>query len=276
MVYSPERNSLAGTAPTGSVLPICNTGAGVYSGKRHTLHAVKDANGSSMGRGNNLISTSSTCAVRALALLLFVCCLAGATSVAAHAQSANTWNKRGQDAETRQDYDAAYEAYRQAILKNPKDLRFKAHYERMKFQAAVGHLDRGRVLKQSGDLTGALNEFTRALQIDPSNQAAQQEIDILWGQQPPGAAGSTPPPLPPSGRDDTLKNIGSISGPVELKPVSNDPITLHMVEDVKNIYQAIGKAAGLNVLFDPDYTSKRIPVDLTNVTLFDALRIVGT
>ncbi len=49
-----------------------------------------------------------------------------------------------------------------------------------------------------------------------------------------------------------------------------------MVEDVKVIYQAIGKAAGFNVLFDPDYTSKRIPVDLTNVSWSDALRIVGT
>jgi general secretion pathway protein D len=76
--------------------------------------------------------------------------------------------------------------------------------------------------------------------------------------------------------EETLLTIGSVSGPVELKPVSNDPITLHAVEDVKNIYQAIGKAAGLNVLFDPDYTSKRIPIDLTNVTLADALRIVGT
>jgi len=48
-----------------------------------------------------------------------------------------------------------------------------------------------------------------------------------------------------------------------------------MVEDVKVIYQAIGKAAGFNVLFDPDYTSKRIPVDLNNVSWSDALRIVG-
>ena len=28
--------------------------------------------------------------------------------------------------------------------------------------------------------------------------------------------------------------------------------------------------------FDPDYTSKRIQVDLNNVSLLDALRIVGT
>ena len=49
-----------------------------------------------------------------------------------------------------------------------------------------------------------------------------------------------------------------------------------MTEDAKVIYQAIGKAAGVNVLFDPDYISKRIQVDLNNVSLLDALRIVGT
>ena len=32
----------------------------------------------------------------------------------------------------------------------------------------------------------------------------------------------------------------------------------------------------MNVLFDPDYTGKRIQVDLNNVSLMDALRIVGT
>ena len=49
-----------------------------------------------------------------------------------------------------------------------------------------------------------------------------------------------------------------------------------MVEDSKVVYQAVGKAAGVNVLFDPDYTGKRIQVDLNNVSLIDALRIVGT
>ena len=39
--------------------------------------------------------------------------------------------------------------------------------------------------------------------------------------------------------------------------------------------RTIGKAAGINVLFDPDYTSKRIQVDLSNVSLLDALRIGG-
>lgn len=66
-----------------------------------------------------------------------------------------------------------------------------------------------------------------------------------------------------------------IVAPIQLKPTSNAPITLHMVDDSRTIYQSIGKMVGINVLFDPDYASKRVPVDLTNVSFSDALRIVG-
>ena len=48
-----------------------------------------------------------------------------------------------------------------------------------------------------------------------------------------------------------------------------------MTEDSKVVYQTVGKFAGINVLFDPEYTSKRITVDIANVSLRDALRIVG-
>jgi general secretion pathway protein D len=61
---------------------------------------------------------------------------------------------------------------------------------------------------------------------------------------------------------------------VTLQPVSDDPVTLDMVEDSKVVYQTIGKAAGLNVIFDPEYVSKRIPVHLNSVSLPDALHIV--
>jgi hypothetical protein len=61
----------------------------------------------------------------------------------------------------------------------------------------------------------------------------------------------------------------------QLKPVSSAPITLHLTDDSKTIYLAIGKLAGLDVLFDPDYVSKRIQVDVTHASLSDSLRIVG-
>jgi general secretion pathway protein D len=274
MVYSPERNSLADTAPTGSVLPEKTLGIGVCSGRRHTLQGVKDANGRSMGRGQKTITKLSASQLRAFFLFS---CFAGFGTSAAYAQSATKWDKRGAAAEARQDYDTALEDYHQALLKKPGDIAFTAHYEHMRFLASVAHIDRGRVLRQSGDLNGAFVEFTRASQIDPGNQTAQQELQSLENQQsqtPPG--GPAPPSEQIARQNETLKSLNSMAGPIELKPVSNDPITIHSVEDVKAIYQAIGKLAGLNVIFDPDYTSKRVPVDLTNVSLSDALRIVGT
>ena len=230
---------------------------------------------------------------------LLVCGYVAFSATGAHAQSAAKWDKKGQDAEAREDFDAAFEDYRQAFLKKPKDLRYKTRYERLRFQAANQHVDRGRVLRQSGDVDGAINEFARALQIDPGNEVAAQELALVEkphaSTTPPGTvpvAGAGPVPgsgTPTAGapvfsqgaestpyQQQVQRDILSLAAPVTLQAVSNDPITLHMVEDTKVIYQAIGKAAGLNVIFDPEYTSKRIPVDLTSVSLNDALRIVGT
>jgi general secretion pathway protein D len=191
---------------------------------------------------------------------------------AAYGQSASSWSKRGADAEVREDWDAAFEAYRQAHLLKPNDLRYKTHFERARFSAAAAHVDRGRVLRQSGDPHGALNEFERALAIDGSNQSAQQEVQVTERllSDSPGSKLDLPAPVGPS------PEIASLSEPLKLKPVSTAPLTLHMVEDTKAIYQAMGKMAGLNVIFDPDYNSKRIQVDVTNVPLSDALRILGT
>jgi general secretion pathway protein D len=134
-------------------------------------------------------------------------------------------------------------------------------------------MKKGRRLFETGDEQGALMEFLRASEIDPGDEAALQEIAKMRAlhkeQMPANVSG-----LPEGASEQT--DLDSMAAPVQLKPVTNEPLTLHMVEDSKNVYQAVGKAAGINVLFDPDYTGKRIQVDLTNVSLMDALRIVGT
>lgn len=188
---------------------------------------------------------------------------------AAHAQSAAHWFKQGQAAEQKDDTEAAYEAYYQAYQKKPSDERYKLAWERTRFPAAAMHVEHGEKLRDEGNYTGALTEFLRAIEIDPSNELASQDIkatrDKLNSQTPA-------PESAPRTTDEALE----LAAPIQLRPISNEPLTLHMVEDSRIVYQAVGKAAGINVLFDPAYSSKRIQVDLNNVTLSDALRIVAT
>ncbi len=205
--------------------------------------------------------------------LVTIAALLGLAAPGLHAQSANSLYRTGQNAEAREDYDAALDAYQKANAKNPKDLSYRAALYRVRVSASATHLTRGRKLLEAGDQQGALTEFLHAAEIDPGNEAAQQEIAHVrakTGQGPPQAEAALPEP------EGEQQEIDTIGAPPALRPISNEPLTLHMTEDAKVVYQAIGKAAGVNVLFDPDYNSKRIQVDLNNVSLLDGLRIVGT
>ncbi len=218
-------------------------------------------------RYGSLLSRAKFCIGFSALLAIF-----GLGSISAIAESANSFYKRGQSAEAREDYDAAYQNFQKAFSMAPKDARYKAAYYRVRFTDSSMHVTKGRRLAAAGDEQGALAELLSAAEIDPSNESAQQEIAklrALHGEKPPPANSLSMAP----GRQDEIDSIGS---PAQLKPMSNEPLTLHMSEDSKVVYQAIGKASGVNVLFDPDYISKRIQVDLMNVSLLDALRIVGT
>jgi general secretion pathway protein D len=202
----------------------------------------------------------------AVALLVLV------AIVPAIADKAKNVYEKGQDAEARQHYEDAYNLYKQAYDLKPKDLRYQSSFERMRFKAAATIVHQGQLLRDDGKLQEALAAFQKAAQIDPSLFIAQQELKKTLQMindatnPPPQAAG------PPTGLEKKIREAG---GPVDLAPISNVPITVKLTEDSKVIYQTIGQLAGVNVLFDPDYTSRRIKVELNGVTLEDALRITA-
>src|ERR1022692_2815508 len=194
------------------------------------------------------------------------------TILPAIADKAKGIYEKGQDAEARQNYEAAYDFYKQAYDLKPKDLRYRTSFERMRAKAAQVIVHRGQGLVDAGKLQEALAEFQKALQIDPSLFIATQELRRT--QQMINDAANPPPQAagPPSGLERKIKEAG---GPVELAPISNVPITVKLTEDSKVAYQTIGQIAGVNVLFDPDYTSRRIKVELNGVTLEEALEITA-
>jgi general secretion pathway protein D len=72
------------------------------------------------------------------------------------------------------------------------------------------------------------------------------------------------------------RKIHEAGGPVELTPISNVPVTLKMLNTKSDVvYRTVGQLAGINVLFDPDYTPRPINVDLNGVSLEDALEITA-
>ena len=192
-----------------------------------------------------------------------------------NAESAGSLFKKGRDAEARQNYEAAFEYYRQAHEQKPKDLRVTTGLNRTRFLAAATKVHRGQLLRELGKLDEALAEFEKAAAIDPSSDIAEQEIrrtrEAIKAAQ---ATGETKPPAEQP-KDFLRQMLDQAQGPVELAPISDQPITLKLTEDSRMIYETIGKLAGINVLFDPDYTSRRIKIELNGVTLQEALQVVA-
>src|SRR5262249_13486653 len=211
---------------------------------------------------------------------LIILAIALVCSVAfAATESAKTLYKKGVDAEARQDYEAAYAFYKQAYDLRPTDVRYRVSFERTRFLAAASKVHRGQKLRDDGKLVEALVLFEQAASIDPSNDRAGQEVrrtqQMLQKQTNPS---QTPAPSPPKGDDDALrKRLEGARSPVTLSEIPNAPLSaLEMMNtDTKSIYETIGKLAGLNILFDPDYQPRNLTIKLKNVTLQEALDIVA-
>jgi general secretion pathway protein D len=204
------------------------------------------------------------------ALLLL---LVAAVTLPAIADKAKDLFNKGQDAEARQQYETAYGFFKQAYDLKPKDLRYRAAFERIRFEAAASIVHNGQKLRDDGKLDEAVAEFQKALAIDPSLFIAKQELNrtqkmINDQRNPPPQAAGIPPGL--------ARRVHEAAGPVELAAISNVPVTLKMLATKSDVvYRTVGQLAGINVLFDPDYTPRAINVDLNGVSLEDALEITA-
>src|SRR6267142_3975191 len=169
------------------------------------------------------------------------------------------------------DYDAAVDYYLKATKSDPHNVNYKIGLDQSRFEAGAAHVQKGLKLRDKGDLQGAVSEFQRAQIMDPSSTAADQELKRTLQMIGEQAQANQPPdqPLMENGQP------GLASAPPELKPLSRAPINLRMSNDIKVVFDTIGKLAGLTVIYDPDLQARRISVDLSNVTLEQALDIVS-
>src|SRR3984957_20141468 len=182
--------------------------------------------------------------------------------------------QQGRKAENLQDYDAAYDYYQKALKQEPENAEYQIKYNQARFEAGAFHIKQGVKLREQGNLPAALGEFQRAAAIDPSNAMADQEIrktsEILAEQEHKAAAADAAATAAAEAATPVLASM-----PPEIRPLSRAPISLHMVNDAKIVFDTIGKLAGLTVVYDADFPARRISVDLNSVTLEQALEIVS-
>ena len=221
-----------------------------------------------------------------LASTLVAVALLGAVAgtLDARSRKGDSFLAEARKAEQTKDWDKALEWYEKALATDPRDVSYQMGARRVRFQAAQMHVDLGQKLREKGQLDQALAEFQKAYATDPSSAIAEQELkrvlEMIERNKKAGAALSpseralTPAEL---SRKESVDRIARIEGPAELKPMSRQPISLRMTnQPPKVLFETVGKVAGINVVFDPEFrgdpnSQRAASVELNNSTLEDAL-----
>lgn len=208
-------------------------------------------------------------------LFLFVV-LAGISAAPMLADTSEHAYKEGDRAEKKNDYDAAFEAYKLAHFEKPNDPKYMAAYLRLRFYAGGQHVQAGEKLRDAGKLQEAMAEFRHAVEIDASNFGALQEVrrtaDLIQKQAKEKESLEQP-------KERVLsleREAESAAGPVVLDIKSDMPVSLHLSTTTDVVYKTIAKLAGINVLIDPDYKPQKITFELKDVSLREALDMFAT
>ena len=178
----------------------------------------------------------------------------------------------GSKAFERQNWDAAVYHYLQALAEDPGNVEYKMQLTFARQKAAQKHFQNGVALRKLGRLLAARNELQMAVQLDPTNQFAEQVLEKIEEEM---RILSTPDGARQLEEMKREAREAKVKPPI-LNPRSQESITLTFpkAKPVKEIYEAIGKAYGFNVLFDPKLKDDRLSVELRDLTAEQSLEMV--
>lgn len=154
-------------------------------------------------------------------------------------------------------WDEAIKYYEKAILEDPGNAAYRLALTRAKILASYTHVFKARALAAEGKKEEALGEYKKALSYDPTNRAIVVEAQLLMVK-------AEEPPEP-----EEIK----IEPPITLK-VSSQKLSLNFMHDrvkLKAIFQALGKHAQINILFDESFKDIPYSVDLSDRTFEQAI-----
>jgi len=181
--------------------------------------------------------------------------------------------REAREEETLQHWDLAVLKYSRALDLDPENSRYKISLQRARIKASQFHFDKGKIYRSSGRPELAVVELEQAVLLDSTNQYAEVELRRAREDATRLAAeraGET--------QLETFKKRarGSRARPPMLEPSSDKPISLNFPQPkpIKQIYQSLASAAGINVIFDPQLKDDNVSIVLTNIDFQKALEML--
>ncbi len=191
---------------------------------------------------------------------------------AASCASSGAYN-RGRQAWLRGDWDVAVANFRDALQEHPDRTEYKGALQQAMQTASLAHLRLAREADEKGDLELAVVEYRKVYEYDPSNRNSMLRAAEIDKQLRERAEAARPRPAIEAMRETARQR----SAPPLLNPASRDPLEIKFsLASTQDILTFIGKATGINVIFESTFRPAQVSVDLTGLSLEEGLTQVMT
>ncbi len=171
------------------------------------------------------------------------------------------------------DWDLAVTYYSRAVQGAPHRADYKIALERAMLAASRDHLGKAHALEQADQLDFALREYRKVIEYDGANQEARAKVQRLEQTIRDRIEASRPRPAIEQLREQARKAAAEPT----LNPASRDPLVVKFVnQPLRDILNFIGTATGINVAYDSAFPDRPYTVDVSGVTLEQALHQILT
>jgi len=203
---------------------------------------------------------------------------------------------RGDQYLAEEQWEAASLAYKQALKEDPFNPTLQSKYALARGRTAAMYAERGRAFIRDGQDDLALEEFKRALTIEPSSVEYQSGFQEATRLKESRSQFREAERLAQLGRMEEA--LGSYTRAVELDPTyqapldgiarlteeqqalsraegMKEPVTLKFKSaGIKEIMEAVAKASGQTLVFDKDVRNDPISISIQDTPFEEAFRLI--
>ena len=177
--------------------------------------------------------------------------------------------RQGNAATRTGDLDQAVAYFRTAAQAAPDNPNYKIALDRAMLAASRAHFEKAKEFEAAGQIEAARGEYQIAAEYDASNRQAVSKVTTLDQTIRARIEASRPRPAIEGLRDRARAS----SAPPLINPASREPLNMRFTNsNIRDILNAIGTAAGIDIQFDPQVPTTAVTINLNGVTVEQALQ----